>query len=67
VRHPAEVTVVTEDRDLAARCRAAGARVTDWAGFVLTRALPARRSEPPAPEPEIDVAEWERFFERGRQ
>jgi hypothetical protein len=73
---PGEVIVVTGDRELAARCRHAGAAVLDWGQFsarMRTRdvAMPrpsgtARRFAPkPAGKsdaPPVDVEDWLRFF-----
>ena len=63
---PSDLIVVTSDRDLRSRVRAAGARVMGCAEFseTLKRAGSARhREEKPLPG---DIEEWERFFEQGR-
>ncbi len=64
-RTPSEVTVVTNDRALAARARSAGARLLTWQQFVSAMqrspGAPARRAEPPG-EKQIDVDEWSKYF-----
>ena len=59
IRTPAEVTVVTNDRDLAHRCRDAGARTADWSGF--TGKIRFRRDAGGKEEP-VDVEDWARFL-----
>lgn len=61
---PGEITVVTNDLELGARCRRAGASTLDWAAFAAKM-----RSRPPRPgrtrkrsEEAVDVAEWMRWF-----
>jgi len=60
---PHEITVVTNDRELARRCRDAGARVTDWSGFTTRKRSTARTgaaaSDPSRP---VDIREWSEFF-----
>ncbi|MDR1728096.1 MAG: NYN domain-containing protein [Acidobacteriota bacterium] len=74
IERPGEVTVVTGDRELAARCRAAGASTMDWGRFaakVLSRPAAAPRvraihlvhpEKSPAPGDAIDVDGWMRYF-----
>ena len=61
---PAEITVVTNDLELGARCRRAGASILDWAAFAAKM-----RFHPPRPgrtrersEEAVDVEEWMRWF-----
>ncbi len=68
---PADLTVVTSDRDLASRVRTLGCRVIGCRAFAETlhRAADSRRrradegTEKPQPG---DVEEWERWFRGGR-
>ena len=66
-RAPGELIVVTADRDLSGRSRAAGARVTPPAEFfarfgAADRAAPAKGGG----SPPVDVEEWLRYFEDDR-
>ncbi len=61
---PAEVTVVTNDLELRARCRRAGAPTLDWRQFAARMhprsPRPGRTGR--SPEEAVDVAEWMRWF-----
>ena len=62
-RVPSEIIVVTNDRDLAGRCRHAGSQAMAWNEFA--RRMERRvRGVPRNPEKEgkIDVEEWSKFF-----
>ena len=63
IRNPSEVIVVTNDRDLMARCRAEGAAVLTWRDF--TSKMQSRR----APHTQrndlqdtVDIDNWMRYF-----
>jgi len=65
-RSPSDLIVVTSDRDLRSRVRAAGGRVMGCVEFseTLRRSGATRMSdEKPLPG---DVEEWERYFQQGR-
>jgi predicted RNA-binding protein with PIN domain len=64
IRHPSEVIVVTNDRELSVRCRDAGAVTLDWRQFASKM-----QSRPPAPsrtsndsQERVDVDDWMRYF-----
>lgn len=64
IQHPAEIIVVTNDLELMARCRNAGAQALNWRQFTSKM-----QTRPPAPLPlqkpsqeQVDVAEWMRYF-----
>lgn len=62
--NPAEIIVVTNDRELASRCRSEGATVLNWQNFsakMKTRRSPAR-SKTGNPSERVDVDEWLRYF-----
>ena len=62
-KSPSEVIVVTNDRELAARCRNEGAAVLTWPEF--TTKMQSRRvphAEPADREEHVDVDEWMRYF-----
>lgn len=74
--HPRSVTVVTSDGAVARQARDLGAKTLSGEEFAALLSEPPGRyvPKPPAQErggkPEMkpgDVAEWERFFARGRQ
>ena len=47
IEHPLEVVVVTNDRELASRCRNAGAATLDWRQFTMK--IQAHAAVPPRP------------------
>lgn len=59
-----EITVVTADRDLARRCRDAGAKTLDPAQFWerFGKGDAGRRTGPQKTEARVDVEEWMKFF-----
>ena len=61
IRHPAEVTVVTNDLRLQSRCRSAGAGVLDWRQF-SAKMLSRKKRSKTDPGQEIDVREWMEYF-----
>ena len=61
IHQPAEVTVVTNDRKLQSRCRAAGAKALDWQQFTEKMVSRKKRS-PIEPRQDIDVKEWMDYF-----
>jgi hypothetical protein len=62
---PADWRVVTDDRQLAIRCRDLGARHIPVP--YLLRLVAASVSDRREAEPVVDVEEWEAFFGRGRE
>jgi predicted RNA-binding protein with PIN domain len=63
-RLPAEVIIVTNDRELMARCRNGGAAVLDWRQFMAkmqSRPMPQPRDSGDSRE-RVDVADWMRYF-----
>ena len=66
MRNPSEIIVVTNDRGLAARCRAEGASVLTWSEFTARmqsrRARPNSRSEP-MEKVDVDIDDWMKYFE----
>jgi predicted RNA-binding protein with PIN domain len=62
-RLPSEVIVVTNDRDLARRCRDAGASTMTWPQFVSKmRARSARHGKGGTHQEQVDVEDWIRYF-----
>jgi len=64
IRHPSEVIVVTNDRDLAVRCRDAGAATVDWRTFTMkmqSRPQSRPRKQTASQDP-VDVEYWMRYF-----
>jgi len=62
-KSPADFIVVTNDRELAARCRVAGAKTMDWRQF--TSRMERRLSRPTIQghsEEKVDVVEWSRYL-----
>jgi predicted RNA-binding protein with PIN domain len=61
-RRPAEIIVVTNDRELRTRCRNAGAKVMIWDEFMsaMKRPAPARASAEKSEA--VDVDDWMRYF-----
>lgn len=62
-RKPAEITVVTNDRELTMRCRERGSGTQTWSGFVSKmnsrHSLPRRQTEK---QEQVDVDDWVRYF-----
>jgi predicted RNA-binding protein with PIN domain len=64
IQHPSEVIVVTNDRELMARCRDAGASALDWRQFtskMQTRMETRPHKANDIQEP-VDVDDWMRYF-----
>jgi predicted RNA-binding protein with PIN domain len=63
IQFPSEVIVVTNDRELMARCRDAGASALLWRDFASKM---ESRSAPPGPrkasQEKVDVEDWLRYF-----
>ncbi len=64
IRRPAEVIVVSNDRELQSRCRMAGAKTLSWKQFTAKmQARSTRQTAGNGPqEPEVDVEEWMEYF-----
>lgn len=63
IQHPAEVIIVTNDRQLAARCRDEGARTMTWQEFsARMESRPTARPGKGRQEKPVDVEEWVEFF-----
>ena len=68
IQRPSEVIVVTNDRQLMDRCRAAGAAALDWRHFISKM-----QSRPVVPRTQgkaqehVDVEDWMRYFGLGKQ
>jgi predicted RNA-binding protein with PIN domain len=64
IRHPSEVIVVTNDRELIARCRDAGASAMNWSQF--TSKMKSRLTVQPRisddSQERVDVDDWMRYF-----
>ncbi len=63
MQHPAEIIIVTNDRQLMTQCRNEGAKTMTWQEF--TAKMQARSTSRPkknAPEKPVDVDEWIDFF-----
>jgi len=63
IGNPSEVIVVTNDRDLRARCRQQGAAVLTWQEFATK--MQSRRLQNPTrsdQQERVDVEEWMRYF-----
>ena len=61
IHHPAEVIVVTNDRQLQSRCRSAGAKVLGWQQFTA-KMLSRMRQRGTDSRQEVDVQEWMEYF-----
>jgi predicted RNA-binding protein with PIN domain len=63
IQNASEVIIVTNDRELAMRCRNEGAAVMDWPEFArkmqFRRRLQSKRSDKHEP---VDVEDWLRYF-----
>ena len=65
-RAPAELIVVTADRELSGRARAAGAKVTPPAEFFARFGAAEGAEDPRAASAAVDVDDWLRYFEDER-
>ena len=65
-RAPGELIVVTADRELAGRARAAGARVTPPADFFARFGAGGDAGGGRVGSPPVDVEDWLRYFEDER-
>jgi predicted RNA-binding protein with PIN domain len=63
-RTPAEIIVVTNDRELAARCRGGGLKTMDWRQFTEKMSASSSRAHGKAArkEEKVDVEEWSQYF-----
>jgi predicted RNA-binding protein with PIN domain len=63
IRHPEEVIVVTNDRQLQHHCRNSGAKVLDWPQFILKmRSRKIRTDREKESDQSVDVDEWLKYF-----
>lgn len=63
IQHPAEVIIVTNDRQLAARCRDEGARTMTWQEFNdRMKSRPTVHAKKGRQEKPVDLEEWIEFF-----
>ncbi len=63
IRYPSEVIVVTNDRELTAQCRNAGAAALNWSQFTSKMQSRPRPSKTPGDAHErVDVEDWIRYF-----
>jgi predicted RNA-binding protein with PIN domain len=63
IQRPFEVTVVTNDRNLTARCRNVGAETLTWHNFELKmKAGPVGRTREKRQQDPVDVEDWMRYF-----
>jgi predicted RNA-binding protein with PIN domain len=64
IQHPSEVIVVTNDNELATRCRHAGASSLSWHQFASKmEARPVTSSRVQnSPQEQVDVEDWMRYF-----
>jgi predicted RNA-binding protein with PIN domain len=63
IRHPSEIIVVTNDRELMIRCRNAGAATMDWGRFrSKIKSRSARAPGRHAAEEKVDVEDWLHYF-----
>lgn len=63
IRRPMEVIVVTNDRELANRCRNAGSKTMDWRQFTWKmKSRPATTHTGRNSHESVDVDDWMRYF-----
>jgi hypothetical protein len=63
IQYPAQIIVVTNDRELTSRCRNSRAATLNWREFdARMNARPDRRGGRSEPKDPIDVEEWIRYF-----
>ena len=62
-RSPSEITVVTNDHGLAARCRHAGVKTMDWRHFTGKMAARSHaRLASASKDEKVDLDDWSRYF-----
>ncbi len=62
-RTPGEIIVVSNDRSLLSRCRAAGSRIMSWQEFNRCAPIPTDAArELGSKEETVEVEEWARYF-----
>ncbi len=63
IKNPSEVIIVTNDRELSARCRNQGAAVLNWSQFTTKmQSRRASRAKRQQPTEKVDVEDWLRYF-----
>lgn len=63
IRHPQEVIVVTNDRQLSARCLHAGAKAMNWQEFTnKMKSRSTARQKRSTQEKPVDVDDWAKYF-----
>jgi predicted RNA-binding protein with PIN domain len=64
IQQPSEFIIVTNDRELMARCRDAGAVALDWRQFTskMQSRPPAKPRKQNDPQERVDVEDWMRYF-----
>jgi predicted RNA-binding protein with PIN domain len=63
IRHPHEIIVVTNDRELMARCRDAGAAALNWRQFTSKmQSRTASSLKQRDSQERVDVEDWLRYF-----
>jgi predicted RNA-binding protein with PIN domain len=64
IQNPSEVIVVTNDRELATRCRNSGASTLSWQQFTLKMQSrpPAKPRKQDDSQQKVDVEDWLRYF-----
>jgi rRNA-processing protein FCF1 len=63
IQYPSEVIVVTNDRELIARCRNAGASTIGWSEFdSKMKSGPIRRKRENDMQGRVDVEDWIKYF-----
>ena len=64
IERPGEVIIVTNDRELASRCRNNGANALDWNRFMIKMQArsEARQTHHTPVDTSVDVDDWMRFF-----
>jgi predicted RNA-binding protein with PIN domain len=63
IQYPSEVIVVTNDRQLMARCRNAGASTISWGEFIAKmKASPIRHKPKNMQDESVDVEDWLKYF-----
>ncbi len=63
IRHPSEVIVVSNDRELLNRCRDAGAKTMNWGQFISKmQSRPASSQAAGDLEEPVDVEDWVKYF-----
>jgi hypothetical protein len=63
IQHPAEIIIITNDRQLMTQCRNEGAKTMTWQEFTeKMQSRSAGRPKKNAPEKPVDLEEWIDFF-----